>query len=171
MLALDISYQPVTVMSWMKAVTLILTDKADPVVESDFVISSPTVQIFMPSVIRLRTHVPSPQRRIKLAKSRAILETHKWTCCYCGTKAKGRDRQFMTIDHVLPRSRGGSNDPMNLVPACRPCNERKADKTPEEAGMRMLFPARIPKWDERLVMSFTARDGTTPEAWAPYITS
>lgn len=86
-------------------------------------------------------------------------------------RAKGaHERSSMTIDHVLPRAQGGGNDPMNMVVACKPCNGRKADRTPEQAGMKMLYPAREPKWDERLALSFTDRGGNVPAAWADYVT-
>jgi 5-methylcytosine-specific restriction endonuclease McrA len=157
-------------MDWTKAVTLMLGGKADPIVESEYIIRSPSVQVFMPSVIVLRYSIPTHRRRINMAKRRAIFETHKWTCCYCGLKAKGVvGRGIMTIDHVLPRAQGGSNDPINMVVACKPCNTKKADQTPEQARMRMLYPAREPQWDERFALSFTGRDGKLPEAWVSFL--
>lgn len=170
-LVLDASYTPISVMDWQKAVTLLLAERADAVVESERIISSPSVEILAPSVIKLRYAVPSTRRRISLARRRAVFQIHNWTCCYCGLKAKGAAaRDALTIDHVYPTSRGGSKtDPMNQVPACRECNAFKADRTPEEARMKMLFPPREPKWDERFNMAFMNRSGQLPKEWVEFL--
>jgi 5-methylcytosine-specific restriction endonuclease McrA len=170
-LVLDASYDPIAVMGWEKAISLVLTDKADAVVDSERIISSPSVSVFMPAVIRLHRTIGTSRRRVAMAKRRAIFETHRWVCCYCGHKAKGSlERREMTIDHVLPTSRGGSkSDPMNQVAACRPCNSRKADATPEEARMKMLYPPRDPAWTERFALSFTNRNGDVPTAWTQFL--
>ena len=65
-----------------------------------------------------------------------MLERDNWTCAYCGGHAR-------TVDHVMPQSRGGGNTWMNTVAACGPCNNKKADRTPEEAHMTLLFQPRV----------------------------
>ena len=172
-LVLDASYTPVSVMSWQKAITLVLDGRADPVVESERIISSPSVSVYMPTVIRLRYSIAASRRRISMARRRSIFELHGWVCCYCGVKAKGTlARTELTIDHVLPTSRGGSkSDPMNQVPACRSCNAKKADMTPEEARMPMRFEPRTPRWDERFNLAFMDKGGNIPPDWVGFLPS
>jgi 5-methylcytosine-specific restriction endonuclease McrA len=170
-LVLDAGYRPVTVIGWQRAVILLLDERAEAVVERDEMISSPSLSIFLPSVIRL-THcsIPAGRRRVGLARKRAVHERDRWTCAYCGWHARtSSERVKLTIDHVMPKSRGGSNiEPLNLVSACGPCNRRKRDRTPEEARMQLLFPPREPSWAERVRWSITA-GRSVPEDWAPFL--
>ena len=94
----------------------------------------------VPSVVRLSEYINivGNKRRTKIRKSQ-IFQRDFYRCGYCIKKFKPK---FLTLDHVMPKSRGGSNDPSNLVTACFPCNQKKADKTPEEANMRLVNPVQ-----------------------------
>lgn len=84
--------------------------------------------------------------KLKMGKGyRGVLERDEHVCQYCGKKAN-------TVDHVVPKSRGGSSAPNNLVAACMSCNQKKADRTPDEAGMLLLHPVRAARW--RLLEKF-----------------
>lgn len=136
---LDASYQPLNVVPFRRAIGYLLSEKAT-VVETDTEVpigitlpdgtdTAPRVIAFTYSVPWMWTHdVPWNRRR--------MLERDNWTCAYCGGHAR-------TVDHVMPQSRGGGNTWMNTVAACGPCNNKKADRTPEEAHMTLLFQPRV----------------------------
>ncbi len=96
-----------------------------------------------PISVRLLKYVVTTwryQRQPKWSKS-AVLRRDNYTCAFCSKKAT-------TIDHVLPRSQGGGNSWKNTVAACSPCNNKKADRTPEQARMPLLFKPRVPDWTD-----------------------
>lgn len=137
-LLLNASYQVLCRIVWSRAVVLIVTGEVDTVeAHPTRIVRSPRLTVPWPTVVRLRSYrhlvdraVPSGRpspAQIRLRDGR--------TCAYCGGPGD-------TVDHVLPRSRGGSNNWDNLVCACRPCNNRKADRTPAEAGMRLRWAPR-----------------------------
>lgn len=134
-LLLNTTYEPMHVVPLRRAVALVLQDKAHLVEASERTVHSPSLAMPEPSVIRLRSRVNCmPRRFLPLTRS-AILARDGYTCQYCGvTLAAGR----LTIDHVLPQSRGGAWSWSNLVAACPACNAVKANRTPEEAGMALL---------------------------------
>lgn len=137
-LCLNADYSVLTSVSWQRAVTLVIVGKAE-VHEAD-----------PDQVVRGRNHVVPFPRVIRLVKwiyvkfhgehadgagvctKAGVLKRDKWTCAYCGMKAN-------TVDHVLPESRGGKFTWENLASACEPCNGFKANRTPEEAGMRLRW--------------------------------
>jgi len=88
-----------------------------------------------PSVVRLKRYVDIPRKRVGSRKD--IYERDNYQCQYCGEHFSAKD---LTLDHVDPKSKGGSNDPRNLVSACKRCNNVKGARTPEEAGMKLLKP-------------------------------
>lgn len=129
-----------TTVSWQKAVTMVVTGEAE-IHEADpeRSVRSPSREVPFPRVIRMVrwVYVKYVERRTLhdggLATKRSVLARDKRTCVYCGIA--GAD----TVDHVLPQSRGGRNSWENLAACCRSCNHRKADRTPEEAGMRLRW--------------------------------
>jgi hypothetical protein len=138
-LQLNASYEPLRIITAKKALTLIT--KGIAVVE---VPTSITIYpgIFLPSVIRLRFyhHVPT---KLPVVSRKNILVRDGYRCMYCGLSKAGGD---LELEHVIPKSRGGKNSWDNLVAACRKCNAKKDDKTPEEAGMKLIrrpLPANV----------------------------
>jgi 5-methylcytosine-specific restriction endonuclease McrA len=137
-LVLNASYEVLTFVSWQRAVTLVMTGKAElHEADEDRVVRSQQVTVPYPRIIRLVKYVYvrftdlSASLRDKPTK-RQILVRDSHTCAYCGKHAT-------TVDHVFPKSRGGQDTWLNLVAACQPCNNRKDDRTPEEAGMRLRW--------------------------------
>ncbi len=172
-LVLDATFRPIAAIGWQRAVTLVLGGSAEAVVDTDRIVTSPSVAVVVPSVIRLKGRaLVVGRRRGMLARKRTVHERDKWMCAYCGSRARTNlERDEMTIDHVVPRSRGGSsNDFGNLVTACRPCNGRKADRTPDEAGMRLRLVPRSPTWAEQMRWALTGGPGKpVPPDWVPFL--
>jgi 5-methylcytosine-specific restriction endonuclease McrA len=136
-LLLNQTYEPLGTVSVARAI--IMTFKASVFVEEwdgDRVLRSAHEQWRVPSVIRRRTYINVRRRREASGMKRLrIYMRDKFRCQYCGDK-KGVAE--LTLDHILPRSRGGDNTPVNIVTACIACNNRKSDRTPGEARMPLL---------------------------------
>jgi 5-methylcytosine-specific restriction endonuclease McrA len=116
-------------------------------------IGTPTKMIMVPKVIRLLYYNKIPTMKVRLTRQN-IFERDKHTCQYCGKKFKLED---LTIEHILPRSRGGMNSWENLVCACIPCNRKKRDRTPDEASMKLLSVPRRPKENAALKLKVTSK--------------
>lgn len=141
-LVLTQAYQPHKFVSWQRAVTLLFSDKCEVVSEyKDEEISSVSITIKMPSVIRLLRAVRGSKRAVKFSRVNILIRDH-FACGYCGRKAELR---YLTYDHVIPRAQGGKTTWDNIVTACRPCNARKGDRTPEQAGMKLRSQPVKPK--------------------------
>ena len=128
-LLLNSTYEPLTALPMRRAVVMLMCGKADVVHDdpSGPVIHSATRTIVVPSVIRLRSYVRVPYRaRIPMTRA-ALMHRDRFRCAYCGGKAD-------TVDHVVPRSRGGDHTWENCVAACSTCNHRKADRLLAELG-------------------------------------
>jgi 5-methylcytosine-specific restriction endonuclease McrA len=143
-LLLNATYEPLTALPVRRAVVLLVCEKALPVHEDPTgpVVHSADRVVHVPSVIRLRNFVRVPYRaRIPMTRA-ALMHRDRFRCAYCGGKAE-------TIDHVIPRSRGGEHTWENCVASCAPCNHRKADKLLSELGWTMrasLVPPKGPHW-------------------------
>jgi len=137
-LVLNASYEAVTICSARRAITLVM--KGAAVVEecSAFTIRTPQISMPVPSVVRLRDYRKLPRLKRSVSRKGIILRDGS-TCQYCGSKAESRD---LTMDHVIPRSRGGASTWENLVASCFRCNNKKGSRTPQEAGMTLL---RLPR--------------------------
>ena len=136
-LLLNQTYEPLGTVSVARAI--IMTFKNSVFVEEfdgDRVLHSAHDEFPVPSVIRRRTYINVRRRREQSGMKRLrIYMRDKFRCQYCGDK-KGVSE--LTLDHILPRSRGGDNSPVNVVTACVTCNNRKANRTPDEARMPLL---------------------------------
>ena len=139
-LLLNVTYEPLTTVGLKRAVCLVLCDKAE-IVHHDSggqLLHSATVQLETPSVIRLRRYVRIPHRhRVPLTRA-ALMRRDNYKCAYCGRHAE-------TIDHVLPRSRGGQHAWENCVASCTMCNHRKADRLLEELGWSLPVAPAVPR--------------------------
>lgn len=139
-LVLNASYEPLSLISVQRAVVLLLRQKAEAI-ENDLerYLRSERASLPVPLVIRLVHYVAIP-RRLKIPLTRkTLLSRDEYTCQFCGTMTGP-----LTVDHVLPRSRGGMTSWENCVAACLRCNHRKGNKTPDEAGMRLSRSPRRP---------------------------
>ena len=140
-LKLDSTYRPVGVIDCIEALVMCIVGKATAVEEYEDEISSPSVTFKLPSVIVLKTVVKFISRGIKPSRNN-ILWRDKNQCQYCGVIESPRE---MTIDHVVPRSRGGENSWSNLVTCCKKCNQKKGNRTPQEANMSLINKPIRPK--------------------------
>ena len=139
-LLLNVTYEPLTTVGLKRAVCLVLCEKAE-IVHHDpggRLLHSATVSLATPSVIRLNRYVRIPQRnRVPLTRA-ALMRRDNYKCAYCGRHAE-------TIDHVLPRSRGGQHAWENCVASCTMCNHRKADRLLEELGWSLPVAPAVPR--------------------------
>jgi 5-methylcytosine-specific restriction endonuclease McrA len=134
-LVLNASYEPLNITSWRRAIVLLLKGKAESLEQNGHTVYR---DLPLPSVIRLRQYVRVPYKEIPLTR-RNILERDHHTCQYCHYKG-----EQLTLDHVIPRSRGGGDTWENLVTACVRCNVNKGNRTPKEASMLLRAQPRRP---------------------------
>ena len=126
-LVLNASYEPLNITTWKRATVLTLKGKAETLEEDPSL--SLREDLKLPTVIRLRNFIRIPYKDIALSRKN-ILQRDKFCCQYCGYKGSK-----LSIDHVLPRSRGGLDNWENVITACLSCNLFKGNRTPEEANM------------------------------------
>ena len=138
-LVLNQNYEPINVCHVRRAVVLIDRGKAELLVNGNGEVRTPRLVIPAPSVIRLIQMVKRPVMQRRLSR-RDIFIRDSYTCQYCGKT--GHD---LTLDHVVPRVRGGLHTWDNIVAACIPCNHRKAGRSPKEASMKLLKEPRAPR--------------------------
>ncbi|RME84626.1 MAG: HNH endonuclease [Caldilineae bacterium] len=142
-LVLNASYEPLNIVSIKRAVVLLLKEKAELVEAAEQRLRSEHLELPRPLVIRLVHYVKVPRRLGIPLTRRMILARDNDTCQYCGAQP---GKAELTIDHVLPRSRGGQKVWENVVTACRSCNQRKGNRTPKEAHMKLIRQPYRPRY-------------------------
>jgi 5-methylcytosine-specific restriction endonuclease McrA len=161
-LLLDSTYEPLRVISWMKAMTMLISGNAEMVEEdSAKKIRSCSMAYSMPSVIR-QFRKFNKTGEIQFSRINVYLRD-KWTCQYCG---KRKNTKELTFDHVVPRVQGGPTNWTNIVAACQPCNAKKAGMTLEQARMFLIKKPIRPKW---LPSQVIVKMKQMPKEWTPYI--
>jgi 5-methylcytosine-specific restriction endonuclease McrA len=140
-LALNASYEPLTMVPMRRAVRLLIDGKAEIVeAESDRVVRSERLTLPRPAVIRLTRFVHVPRRFRRQVTNTFLFARDHYCCQYCGRHATElRLRESLTRDHLIPLSRGGTNEWTNVVTACSPCNTRKGNRLPSEIAMVPLM--------------------------------
>lgn len=138
-LVLNQSYEPLNLCRIRRAVVLVFRGKAEVLENSRGEIHSATQVFPLPSVIHLVYMVKRPRHQRKLTKQE-VFSRDQYACQYCGRQTKE-----LTLDHVIPRRRGGEHTWENVVSACKVCNRRKGGRTPKEAGMKLLRQPRPPR--------------------------
>ncbi len=158
-LVLNYDYQPIHITTWRRAFVLVYLHKAE-IVESHPARQIATMRAIYPwpRIIRLLRYVPVPYRHVPLTREN-IFKRDGYRCVYCGIG------QHLTIDHVVPRSQGGEDSWENLVTACESCNRRKGNRTPEQAGMRLLRRPQRPHY----LLFWLRSAGEIDPAWHPYL--
>jgi 5-methylcytosine-specific restriction endonuclease McrA len=142
-LVLNATSEPLHIVSLRRAIILVLKEKAEVVEAAEARIRSENLALDRPLVIRLVYFVRVPHRMLIPLTRRTILARDQYTCQYCGAQPpKGQ----LTLDHVVPRSRGGKQTWENVVAACIPCNQRKGDRRPEESGMTLRSRPAVPRY-------------------------
>lgn len=134
-LVLNASYEPLNITTWRRAIVLLLKGKAEEIEHNGKLLRE---NMQLPTVIRLRSYVKMPYKEISLSR-RNVLHRDDYTCQYCGIK-----KHDLTIDHIVPRSRGGGDHWENVVAACLKCNVKKGGRTPREADMPLMTTPRRP---------------------------
>jgi 5-methylcytosine-specific restriction endonuclease McrA len=167
-LLLNLSYEPLRVISLRHAVSLMLRGVVESVAGVAKELRTPRSTFVVPSVLRLRYYVNVPRRGATWSR-RALLQRDDYTCIYCGLQVgerrQGRkvSKSEFTIDHLVPLSHGGKSTWGNTACACRWCNHRKADRTPHEAGLKLLWEPKLPR------VSYVVLSGDVPEEWRIYL--
>ena len=161
-LVLDRGYQPVNIVPFSRAMAYVAKAKVDILKEYDQMIHP---DFLAPAVVRLTNHTLKHRQRIKFSRQNVLIRD-KLRCQYCGKTAFNK---ALTYDHVIPRSKGGTSCWENIVMACVECNREKADKTPQQAGMRLLSKPSRPSWNPLYnAKLFTVK--AVPSEWRDYWT-
>ena len=164
-LVLNATYEPLRIVPWQKAVTLLFQGKVEVVAVHAREIRGVTVRVRLPSVLRLYRHVrmKRPFGHVPFSRTNVYArDDHR--CQYCG---ESRPCSELTFDHVVPAARGGQKEWGNIVTCCIPCNRRKGDRTPEEAGLRLIRTPRRPHGFTALVSRLAPT--RAPEGWGDYL--
>jgi|SRR5262245_26983292 len=164
-LLLNATYEPLRLVTAPKALALVWRRVAETLeIDRGHQIRSPRFVFDVPSVIRLTHYIDVRSRQNRIINRHRIFARDRFRCQYCGRRGTAFD---LTLDHILPRSRGGRTLAENLVASCKACNNRKGDRTPEEARMPLLTnPAALFFGLERASMRHAAQ--TRPE-WQKYL--
>lgn len=167
-LLLNATYEPLTVLSRQRAISLWLRGRVDAATEEIVAIQGVSHGLKLPTVLRLRRYVNVPRRGARWHRV-GVLQRDGYRCIYCGIRPGERQdgralvsRDF-TVDHLWPKSRGGKNTWGNTACACAKCNGRKQDRTPHEAGMKLLWEPKTPR------VNYLIASGDLPEAWKVYL--
>jgi len=159
-LVLNATFEPINVCTVRRAIVLLLKEKAEVIEHGEHVLRSATHSVTRPLVIRLVSYVRVPRdtHRRKITR-RAVFARDDWTCQYCGARSN------LTVDHVIPRSKGGGSSWENIVASCAPCNLRKGNALPRQAGMRLQRQPRTPSPHVFIHVA----SPTIPAAWRRYL--
>jgi len=163
-LLLNSSFEPMKVVSWQRALILWFQDKVEVLEYHNIYIRSVKTSFQLPSVIRLKSYVRRRQDiGVRFCRENVYLRDNH--CCqYCGKRFALKQ---LTLDHVIPASLAGPLSWTNVVTACRMCNQKKSNKTPEKAGMPLLNAPTVPKWlpSTELIL----KTGQCPQSWLQYL--
>jgi len=159
-LVLNFTYEALNITSFQRAVKLIFSGKAEIVHRRDAFIKSTSYEMKLPSIIRMLYYIKRPMQKVALTKKNVLLRDD-YTCMYCGIKGE----RMMTVDHVVPRSKGGPSTWENLVCACMRCNNRKNNRTPEHANMLLKRKPKAPKY----IPWIRVKRNTLPGEWKKFL--
>ena len=158
-LVLNTTYEPINVCSLKRALILVLKDRAEVLESTSHRVRSEKLSLARPTVVRLRTYVKIPPGERRRISRRAVMARDGFRCQYCGSTRQ------LTLDHIVPTSRGGRTTWENLVTSCAPCNVRKGARLLGEIGMALHTRPRPPSLSE-LLMPGT---GELPDDWITYL--
>lgn len=161
-LVLNASYEPLHVISLRRAMVLLLKEKAEIVEAAERKLQTMQREYPLPLVIRLVTYIRIPRRLTLPLNRRNVFIRDEYTCQYCGRQP---GRASLTMDHLIPRSRGGGLTWENIVTACVHCNQKKGNRLPEECGMHLR---RAPFRPRYMAIAFLA-EARDHDVWAKYI--
>lgn len=163
------TWEPLSIITIPRAINLLLAEKAVVIEQTDHFLRTVRERFPIPSVIALSSYVNVPRRQAHWSR-RGVLVRDNYTCIYCGVtpgsfvKGKVIIKSDFTVDHVIPKSRGGKDQWGNTACACYSCNHRKGDRLPHEAGMKMAWEPKTPR-TSYLVVAI----GSGMDEWKRYI--
>lgn len=162
-LLLDATWHPVRAISWKRAIILDMEDRIDVVEYYDDVVHTPNREVPLPAVVRLRQYLKVYSRGVSFTR-RNVLLRDGFECQYCGERPGTSE---LTLDHVLPRSRGGPMTWENVVAACKQCNRDKGSRTPREAAMELKKAPKKPLYLP--IVRPGVEHAETPREWLDYL--
>jgi 5-methylcytosine-specific restriction endonuclease McrA len=162
-LLLNITYEPLRVINWKKAITLLCLGKVEVIEEYSHEIHAISFTVKLPSVVRLLHLVRRPNGPVKFSRQN-IYARDRYKCQYCGDRFSTEE---LTYDHILPRSRGGKTAWENIVTCCIDCNRKKGGRTPGEARMKLIRKPCCPKWIPSIRITVGFKE--VPESWRDYL--
>jgi 5-methylcytosine-specific restriction endonuclease McrA len=162
-LLLNITYEPLRIINWKKAITLFLLGKVEVLEEYGHEIHSVSFSVKLPSVVRLLWLVKRPKTPIRFSRQN-IYARDKYACQYCGKKFPSEE---LSYDHVIPKSRGGKTEWGNIVTCCFRCNRKKGGRTPKEARMKLIRKPSFPAWLPALKITIGFKE--VPSSWRDYL--
>ena len=164
-LLLNATFEPLKIISWQRAITLLTQGKVEVIDSYDREVRSVSISFRLPSILRLLKVVKVRRGGKEVRFSRAnIYQRDRYTCQYCGNKYHSEN---LTFDHVIPQVQGGETTWRNIVTACLACNNRKGGRTPRQAGMRLIRKPVKPKWIP--VVTITLGIRSAPLSWRDYL--
>ena len=162
-LLLSQSYEPIKVITWQRAITLLFLGKVEVVEEYADNVRSISLVIKIPAVVRLLRAFRRHHKPVKFSRVN-IYARDSYTCQYCSKRLGVAE---LTYDHVIPRSQGGKTEWTNIVTCCHDCNRKKGGRTPGQAGMRLLAEPQQPKWVPAITIRVSLH--SVPDAWRDYL--
>ncbi len=162
-LLLNQGYEPIKIIPWQRAITLLTLHKVEVVEEYDAQIRATSIIVQVPAVVRLRKAFRRHAKPVKFSRVN-IYARDGYRCQYCATRCT---TDQLTYDHVVPRSRGGRTTWDNIVSCCYTCNARKANRTPAEAQMALLSIPTRPTWMPSVQIQVSTK--SVPDAWRDYV--
>jgi 5-methylcytosine-specific restriction endonuclease McrA len=162
-LLLNITYEPLRIINWKKAITLLCLGKVEVIEEYSREIHAISFTVRLPSVVRLLYLVRKPNGPVKFSRQN-IYARDRYKCQYCGGRFTTEE---LTYDHILPRSRGGRTAWENIVTCCIDCNRKKGGRTPREACMKLVRKPSRPKWIPSIRITVGFKE--VPESWRDYL--
>ena len=162
-LLLTQGYEPIKIISWQRAMTLLTLDKVEVVEEYDIAVRGTSMIVNVPAVVRLRKAFRRFAKPVKFSRVN-IYARDGYTCQYCGDRLSVNE---LTYDHVVPRSQGGQTDWTNIVTCCHDCNRTKGGRTPRQAGMVLRAIPTQPNWVPAVTIRVSLR--SVPDAWRDYL--
>jgi len=162
-LLLNITYEPLKVINWKKAIVMLILGKVEVVEECTDEIHSISFSIKLPAVVRLLRFVKRRKSPIKFSRQN-IFVRDKCRCQYCG---KIFSKDDLTLDHVLPKAKKGKTEWNNIVACCIMCNRKKGGRTPLEASMTLIRNPGTPEWLPVIRVTLSFKD--MPQSWKDYL--
>ena len=160
-----VSYFPLSVWSWQDAIKALVLGRVSVVSEYDQSVRSPSTHIKLPSVISLKRHVKNHGNYPALTRANVFLRD-AYACQYCGVRF---DSRTLTLDHVIPRAKGGKSTWNNLVSCCHPCNGAKGDKLPGKHFREPMHKPRMPTTAQLQRINRELFEHPMPDSWLDFI--